>query len=177
MRTIYTIGHSTHPIEEFIGMLGSFDIGLLVDIRTVPRSRHNPQFEKETLAAALNKADIGYHYLKKLGGLRKTRADSPNKGWRNLSFRGYADYMQTEAFTQGLNELIALADQARTAIMCAESVPWRCHRSLVGDALLVRGWGVLDIMGEGKATAHKMTGFAQVEGERIIYPPETGELF
>lgn len=173
--TIYTIGHSTHPIDEFIGILKAYDIETLVDIRTVPRSRHNPQFSQEALAEALEASDIRYHYMKDLGGLRHTKKDSPNQGWHNLSFRGYADYMQTVEFRQALDELIALGKRSRTAIMCAEAVPWRCHRSLVGDALLVRGIAVEDIMSEHKSSPHKLTKFAQVNGDRILYPPEDGE--
>lgn len=173
--TIFTIGHSTHPIEEFIGMLTAFDIEALVDIRTVPRSRHNPQFSQEALAQALEASGIRYRYMKDLGGLRHTKMDSPNGGWRNLSFRGYADYMQTAKFQQAVKELIALGKISRTAIMCAEAVPWRCHRSLVGDALIVHNILVEDIMSEHKSSPHKLTKFAQVKGDQILYPPEAGE--
>lgn len=178
--TLFTIGHSTHPIDEFIGMLRAFSIKTLVDIRTVPRSRHNPQFEQKALAVSLKGENIRYVYMKNLGGLRHAKKDSPNTGWRNSSFRGYADYMQTEDFRQALEELICLAKKSRTAIMCAEAVPWRCHRSLVADALTVRSFKVEDIMSAGKSSPHRMTKFAQVEGERILYPPEQGtqsELF
>lgn len=171
---LFTIGHSTHPIEEFIAMLRAFSIETLVDIRTVPRSRHNPQFEQKALAASLKKAGIRYVYMKNLGGLRKAKKDSPNAGWRNSSFRGYADYMQTEEFREAIGELIGLARSSRAAIMCAEAVPWRCHRSLVADAMTVRGFEVEDIMSEEKATTHHMTKFAQVDGEHILYPPEQG---
>lgn len=143
-----------------------------MDIRTVPRSRHNPQFSQKALALALEASSIRYHYMKDLGGLRHTRKDSPNQGWRNLSFRGYADYMQTTEFLHALKELIVLAKQSRTAIMCAEAVPRRCHRSLVGDALLIRGIVAMDIMSERKSSLHKLTKFAQIDCERIIYPPE-----
>lgn len=173
--TIFTIGHSTHQIEEFIGMLKAFNIETLVDIRTVPRSRHNPQFSREVLAQALEASGVRYRYMKDLGGLRHTKKDSPNQGWHNLSFRGYADYMQTAEFQHAVEELIALGKQSRTAIMCAEAVPWRCHRSLVDDALLVRDIAVLDIMSEHKSSPHKLTKFAQVRGEQILYPPEAGE--
>ena len=170
--TIFTIGHSTHTIETFIELLNGAAIGLVADVRTVPRSRHNPQFNREVLPAQLGLAGIGYIHFPGLGGLRHTRPDSPNTGWRNLSFRGFADYVQTEAFEESLNELIDLADKNRLAIMCAEALHWRCHRSLIADALLVRGLEVIHIMGKGKHQAHKMTPWARVEGKKITYPPE-----
>jgi uncharacterized protein (DUF488 family) len=173
---IYSIGHSTRPIEEFIAMLKARDIRTLADIRTIPRSRHNPQFEQDALAGALAGAGMEYRYLKGLGGLRHARPDSPNGGWRNKSFRGYADYMQTEEFRKNLSGLIALGRESRTAMMCAEAVPWRCHRSLVADALVIRHIPVMHIMAEGKASPHKLTPFAQITGETILYPPETQEL-
>jgi hypothetical protein len=132
--TIFTVGHSTRTLEKFIALLQSYGIESLVDIRTVPRSRHNPQFNGDTLRKALKPHGIEYAPLRALGGLRHARQDSPNTGWRNTSFRGYADYMQTEEFAHALDQLIALSRQQCTAIMCAESVPWRCHRSLVADA-------------------------------------------
>lgn len=173
--TIFTIGHSTHPIEEFIGILKAYAIETLADIRTVPRSRHNPQFSQEALALALESSGIEYRYLKDLGGLRLAKKDSPNQGWHNVSFRGYADYMQTAEFQHAVKELVALGSASRTVIMCAEAVPWRCHRSLVGDALLVRGIPAVDIMSAAKASPHKLTKFAAVNGEQILYPPETNE--
>ena len=173
--TIFTIGHSTHPIEEFIGILKAYDIKTLVDIRTIPRSRHNPQFSQEYLAQALESSGIVYRYMKDLGGLRHTKKDSPNMGWRNASFRGYADYMQTLEFQHAVKELITLGKASGTAIMCAEAVPWRCHRSLVGDALLVRHMHVQDIMSEHKSSPHKLTKFAQVKGKKILYPPAIEE--
>lgn len=175
---VYTIGHSTHPIEKFIDMLRARDIATLIDIRTIPRSRHNPQYAQEAIAKALQSSGIAYRYMKELGGLRRARKDSPNTGWRNASFRGYADYMQTDAFRQAVDELVSLSEKSRVAIMCAEAVPWRCHRSLVGDALTVRGIPVLDIMSEHKSVPHQLTKFAQVRGEEILYPKEgTGDLF
>lgn len=171
MTIVYTIGHSTRAVEEFIELLRAQQITQLVDIRTIPKSRHNPQFAGEALAESLEAAGIRYVYLKALGGLRSSRKDSPNEGWRNKSFRNYADYMQTEDFDGGLAELLELAEQAPTAIMCAEAVPWRCHRSLVGDALLVRGIEVCDIINPGKATPQKLTSFAVVDGTTITYPP------
>jgi uncharacterized protein (DUF488 family) len=175
-QTIYTIGHSTHPIEEFVGLLKSHEIGILVDIRNIPKSRHNPQYQQEALKTSMKEHGIVYKYMKDLGGLRKAKADSPNGGWHNSSFRGYADYMQTKPFLGALNRLIETGKTAHTAIMCAESLPWRCHRSLVADALIVRGIAVLDIMPDGKVSPHKMTPFAHVEGEKITYPPENLEL-
>jgi uncharacterized protein (DUF488 family) len=167
---VFTIGHSTHPIEEFLAILKAHGIETLVDIRTVPRSRHNPQFNKENLPASLKAAGIRYLHMGGLGGLRMPRKDSINTGWRNDSFRGYADYMQTDEFARHLDELIALARNARVAMMCAESVPWRCHRSLVADALTARGIKVCHIMSAASAKPHAITPFAHVEGERVTYP-------
>ncbi len=171
MTTVYTIGHSNRPIETFVTMLHEHRIELLVDIRTVPKSRHNPQFGQDQLPASLEASGIDYRYMRDLGGLRKTSADSPNGGWRNTSFRGYADWMQTDAFNTAVDDLIELATRRSTAIMCAEAVPWRCHRSLVGDALLVRGVEVIDVMGPGSARDEKLTPFAVVDGTSITYPP------
>lgn len=174
MTTVHTIGHSTRPVNEFIDLLRAQGITQLVDIRTIPKSRHNPQYAGEALAESLTAAGIRYVYLKALGGLRSSRKDSPNEGWRNKSFRNYADHMQTEVFQDGLAELIQLAEQAPTAIMCAEAVPWRCHRSLVADALLIRGIEVFDIINPGKTSPQKLTSFAVVDGTTITYPPEDG---
>jgi uncharacterized protein (DUF488 family) len=138
----------------------------------VPRSRRNPQFNAEALGPALAVAGLAYEPLKALGGLRKPRKDSPNRGWRNDSFRGYADYMQTEAFAEGLQQLVELSRAARTAIMCAEAVPWRCHRSLVADALLAHGVGACEIASPARLAAHRLTPFAHVEGTTVTYPPE-----
>ena len=151
-------------------MLRAHGVGLLVDIRTIPRSRHNPQFNRETLPESLATAGIGYKHMPGLGGLRHARKDSINTGWRNDSFRGYADYMQTPEFTQNVNDLLSLGSDGRVAVMCAESVPWRCHRSLLADALSVRGVPVLHIMSAAKADPHKLTSFAHVDGERVTYP-------
>jgi uncharacterized protein (DUF488 family) len=170
---IYTIGHSTRALEELLAWLRAFDIALLVDIRTVPRSRRNPQWSRDALRAELPPRGLGYEHLPELGGLRKARADSGNTGWRNASFRGFADYMQTEGFEAGLAKLRALAADGRVvALMCAEAVPWRCHRSLVADALLARGAHVEHITGAGRANPHRMTPFAVVEGARVSYPGE-----
>jgi uncharacterized protein (DUF488 family) len=172
---VHTIGHSTHPIGEFIEILRGHGVAIVADVRTVPKSRNNPQFGQEALANSLAAADIGYRHFKGLGGLRKTSADSPNAGWRNKSFRGYADHMGTEEFAGALGELIDVAETGSTALMCAEAVPWRCHRSLIGDALLVRGFEVLDIFSATSARPHTLTSFARVSGTDITYPPELAE--
>ena len=171
-RTIYTIGHSTHPIEEFVAALRPYAIERLVDVRTVPGSRRNPQFGQASLQRSLVDAGIEYAHMKSLGGLRRPAKDSVNGGWRNASFRGYADYMQTDEFAGAVDALIALAREKPTVIMCAESVPWRCHRSLVGDALLVRGLTVVDILSATQSQPHALTPFAKVAGTKITYPPE-----
>ncbi len=168
---VLTIGHSTRTIAEFIAMLAGHGVTLLVDVRSVPRSRHNPQFNAESLPASLAAAHIGYAHAAGLGGLRHTLADSPNTGWRNLSFRGYADYMQSAEFEQELIGLLELAHGERIALMCAEAVPWRCHRSLIADALLIRGVRVEEIISETRRQAHTLTSFAKVDGTSIIYPP------
>ena len=169
---VLTIGHSTRTLEEFIGLLQAHGTTRVVDVRTVPRSRHNPQFNKTSLPRALKKAGLGYIHLPELGGLRHAKRDSLNVGWRNASFRGYADYMQTPEFEQSLEELIRLAKQERIAIMCAEAVPWRCHRSLIADALLVRGIRTEDIMSPTRRQVHTLTPFGKVKGTRITYPAE-----
>ena len=167
---VYTVGHSTRSLEELVALLRAFEVRVLVDIRTVPRSRHNPQFNRGELGKKLRARRIRYVHLAELGGLRHARADSPNAGWRNASFRGYADHMQTAAFEAGLDKLHALADAGPIALMCAEAVPWRCHRSLVADALTARGAQVEHITGPGRASRHKMTGFARVDGASVTYP-------
>ncbi len=167
---IYTVGHSNRSLDDLVALLSPFGVTTLVDIRTVPRSRHNPQFNTDALGPALAPHGIAYVHLAALGGLRKPRKDSPNAGWRNESFRGYADYMQTDAFAQALDQLIAIAAKARAAIMCAEAVPWRCHRSLVADALLARGLHAAHVMSPTRANPHKLTPFARVEGPHVTYP-------
>ncbi|MCC7258013.1 MAG: DUF488 domain-containing protein [Gammaproteobacteria bacterium] len=152
-------------------MLTACGIECVADIRTVPRSRHNPQFNGDALAEALRQVPLDYTHIKGLGGLRRTSKDSVNTGWRNASFRGYADYMQTAAFLAALEELLQLSASQRVAIMCAEATPWRCHRSLVADALLVRGRPVIDILSGTSHREHKLTPFARVEGLQITYPP------
>lgn len=174
---VFTIGHSTRPIEEFIALLQAHGVSCIVDdVRTVPRSRHNPQFNQESLADSLKKAGLGYTHMAGLGGLRHAKAGSTtNIGWRNASFRGYADYMQTPEFEHNIEELVRLAETGQVAIMCAEAVPWRCHRSLIGDALLVRGVGVEDIMNLTRRTPHTLTPFAKVRGKIVSYPGEDTE--
>src|SRR5579884_3603404 len=174
--TVFTVGHSTLPIEQFIQLLKAYGIECLLDIRTVPKSRHNPQFNSDDLRESLAGAGIGYRALPSLGGLRHARKDSPNTGWRNKSFRGYADYMQTPEFQAGLHDLIETSSRARVAIMCAEAVPWRCHRSLVADALNARGIPVVEILSETNHRMHKLTVFAHVDGNQVSYPPEQGTL-
>lgn len=169
---LHTIGHSTHPIYEFIAILKAYVIRLVVDIRTIPRSSHNPQFNSEELSKNLKKEGIGYLPMKGLGGLRHPLKYSPNTAWRNASFRGFADYMQTEEFEGSLDELIGIAEQQTTVIMCAEAVPWRCHRSLIGDALIVRGIQVKDIFSRTECRPHTLTPWAKVEGTLISYPKE-----
>jgi uncharacterized protein (DUF488 family) len=169
---VLTIGHSTRTIEEFTDLLQAHAVSRVVDVRTVPRSRHNPQFNQDSLPDSLKKARLGYVHIPGLGGLRHTRRDSINVGWRNASFRGYADYMQTPEFEQSLEELIQLAKQERIAIMCAEAVPWRCHRSLIADALVARGILTEDIMSPTRRQIHALTSFAKVRGKRVTYPPE-----
>ena len=167
---VLTIGHSTHTWDDFRDLLRAHHVKRVVDVRSIPRSRHNPQFNRETLRTKLRSAGIGYVHLQKLGGLRHARRDSPNMGWRNTSFRGFADYMQTSKFEAGLERLIKLAGQKRSAIMCAESVPWRCHRSLIADALAVNGIRVDDIMSMKRSQVHSLTPFARVQGHRVTYP-------
>jgi len=166
---IFTIGHSTLTLEKFISVLKENSIELVVDVRTIPRSRHNPQFTIESLPGELAKAAIQYEHLSALGGLRHARPDSPNMGWVNASFRGFADYMQMPEFEKGLKELIERARSKRTAIMCAEALPWRCHRSLIADALTVRGFDVEHIT-SGRPHPHRLTSMARVEGLNITYP-------
>jgi uncharacterized protein (DUF488 family) len=170
---ILTIGHSNHPIGEFIALLKSHNVKRLVDVRTIPKSRHNPQFNRDALAVSLRSAHVAYTHLPKLGGLRRARADSVNTGWNNSSFRGFADYMQTPEFAAALARLEKLARTKLCAIMCAEAVPWRCHRSLIADALTVRGHAVHHIMTPTRANLHEITSFARIRGKRVSYPPNS----
>src|SRR6516162_4422128 len=174
--TIFTLGHSTLPIERFVAVLHAYGIEQLADIRTIPRSRHNPQFSDTALAKSLKALHLDYVHMRALGGLRHARRDSPNTGWRNESFRGFADYMQTEEFENALAALIRMGREKRVAIMCAEAVPWRCHRSLVADALTVRRVPVIEILSEATYRMHTLTPFLRVEGLRITYPPEQATL-
>ena len=170
MHTIYTIGHSTRTSEQFIELLRAHGIEELVDVRTIPRSRHNPQFGSEEIAASLRQAGIAYMHLGKLGGLRHASKDSVNLGWQNTSFRGFADYMATPEFQAGLEELKVLAEKKTVAIMCAEAVPWRCHRSLIADALTIQGWQVMHIQSRKTASPHELTPFLKVQDGKISYP-------
>src|SRR5262245_23345251 len=174
--TVFTVGHSTLPIERFLALLAAYGVEQLADVRTVPRSRRNPQFNAETLRDSLQAAEISYVPFRELGGLRKPRPDSPNSGWRNESFRGYADYMQTQEFAAALTRLVELAAERRLGIMCAEAVPWRCHRSLVADALAVRGTSVVEILSETSYRDHALTPFAHVRGTTVTYPPAQERL-
>jgi uncharacterized protein (DUF488 family) len=169
---VLTIGHSTRTLEEFISLLRVHGASRVVDVRTVPRSLHNPQFNEASLASSLKEAGLGYVHMPGLGGLRHAKRDSLNPGWRNSSFRGYADYMQTPEFEQCLDELVQLANQEQIVLMCAEAVPWRCHRSLIADALLVRGIRSEDIMNPNRRHVHTLTPFALVNGTTITYPAE-----
>ena len=169
---ILTVGHSDRSLEEFLDLLQSHGVTMIVDVRKMPRSLRNPQFNRDSLPNALRGRGIGYTDLPALGGLRRRKPDSPNGGWRNASFQGYADYMLTPEFEAGLQELLDLARGQRPALMCAEAVPWRCHRSLIADALTVRGITVDHIMSKSRADRHALKPWAKVEGTRITYPPE-----
>lgn len=175
-QTVFTVGHSTLPIERFLALLDTYGIERLVDVRTVRRSRRNPQFNADVIGDSLATVGMEYLAIASLGGLRRPRLDSANTGWRNESFRGYADHMQTSDFASGVAELLDLAHERRTAIMCAEAVPWRCHRSLVADALVVRGVPVVEILSETSHRAHALTPFACVRGTTITYPPGQPDL-
>ena len=174
---MWTIGHSTRPLEEFVDLLRAHGIDTLVDVRTVPRSRRHPHFPKDALAASLPEAAIAYVHMPGLGGLRKAQPGSPNTGWRTDAFRGYADYMQTEEFARHLDALTALAKNVRLSVMCAEAEPWRCHRNLLADALVVREHEVRHIVGHSAVARHILTPWAQRDGIRLTYPPAQRELF
>ncbi|MBH0200720.1 MAG: DUF488 domain-containing protein [Nitrospira sp.] len=161
---LWTIGHSTRPIDEFIAQLKAQGIQRLVDVRTIPCSRHTPQFNGDNLSTSLKSEGLWYVQTPQLGGLRKAKKDSLNTRWRNMSFRGYADYMQTEGFWMAMGRL------QHTAIMCAEAVPWRCHRSLIADALVSRNWEVRHLMTETNVDPHQLTSFARAEHHRLQYP-------
>jgi len=171
---VMTIGHSTLPLEIFIQALKDNGSRRLIDVRSIPRSRHNPQFEQSALFAVLEETGIAATWRKELGGRRHARKDSINRGWRNESFRGYADYMQTPEFAAQMAWLMALPHLDATVVMCAEAVPWRCHRSLIGDAVLARGGSVEDIFvpstGKSFRKPHELTNFARIDGQRVWYP-------
>ena len=168
--SVFTVGHSTRSLDELVALLREHDIRLLADVRTSPGSRRLPHFSKAALTGLLQERGVAYAHLPELGGFRRPRPESPNQGWRNLSFRGYADYMASEPWRAGLERLLALAAEQNVAAMCAEAVPWRCHRSLIADGLLVRGVPVLHLLGPGQSQPHELTPFARVTGDRIIYP-------
>jgi Protein of unknown function, DUF488 len=171
-----TIGHSTLPIDTFLAFLRENGVRTLADIRTIPKSRHNPQFAQENLSRSLEGAGITYHWHRALGGLRHPRKDSVNTGWRNTSFRGYADYMQTPEFSAAVTELLRTAPHNHTVIMCAEAVPWRCHRSLVADHLTVCGIPVehiyYDAKGHSRREQHRLTPFLRTQDHKLWYPAE-----
>jgi uncharacterized protein (DUF488 family) len=169
-KMVLTIGHSTRAITEFIRLLEAHGVERVIDVRTIPRSAHNPQFNRERLSRALHRARIHYRHMPGLGGLRRPRRDSTNTGWRNASFRGYADYMQTAAFTKSLERCIRLAQHEQVVLMCAEAVPWRCHRSLIADALIARGIAVHEIVSGVRTRPLSLTSWAQVKGTHVTYP-------
>ncbi len=166
---IYTIGHSTRPIKTFIELLNAHQIQMVIDVRSIPRSRYCPQFGQQRLKNSLIKSRIAYRHMKALGGLRHPLKDSPNTTWINASFRGYADYMQTPDFEKALKELQKIAKKKRCALMCSEAVPWRCHRSLIADALTVKHWKVLHIQSRKTAKLHSLTPFLRIRKKRLIY--------
>jgi uncharacterized protein (DUF488 family) len=169
---VLTVGHSTRPLEEFLALLAGHGVTQLVDIRSIPRSRHNPQYDRTRLPRSLEKAGIQYVHMPGLGGRRRPAADSINTAWRNASFRGYADYMQTPEFAESVADLIGIATARRTAIMCAEAVPWRCHRSLVSDALIAQGVRVEEIVSATETRIHTLIPWARVEGTQVTYPAD-----
>lgn len=167
---IFTVGHSTHDIALFIKMLKINNIVILVDVRSVPKSRKNPQYGNKNLKLSLKEANIKYKYIEKLGGFRKPTKDSINTGWKHKSFRAYADYMMTSSFQEGLKELESLAETKKVAYMCSESVPWRCHRSLISDALKTKGWQVGHIMTCSSISCHQTTSFLKIDNDVLTYP-------
>lgn len=171
-RTLHTIGHSTRTLERLIELLRLHEIALLIDVRRWPASRRLPHFNRDALAAALKASDIDYLWRGDLGGFRKASADSPNTGWRVAAFRAYADFMLEEKFTRTMDEIEKITGKSRASIMCAEAVPWRCHRQLLADAFLVRGWNVRHIMDDG-CHEHQLTKFAEPQGTQIYYRGKT----
>ena len=176
MDSVWTVGHSNHPLERFLGILNAHGIRRVIDVRRFPASRKWPHFNAASLGRSLPEAGIGYAGLPELGGRRKARADSPHKAWRVEAFRGYADFIDTPEFTSGLGRVLELAKGSRSALMCAEALPWRCHRSLIANALVARGWEVLDILSEKEARPHELPAFARLEGSRVIYDGEESPL-
>jgi uncharacterized protein (DUF488 family) len=176
MLEVWTVGHSTRSADDLVELLRGHAIDRLVDVRTIPRSRRYPHFNRETLPAILGAASLAYDHMPGLGGLRRPRPDSTNSAWRNAGFRGYADYMQTAEFARNLDALIELSGSARAAVMCAEAVPWRCHRSLLADALVARGVVVRHILTPERAEPHRLSPSAQLEGTRVTYPARQGRL-
>jgi uncharacterized protein (DUF488 family) len=175
--TVFTIGHSTRPLDELVSLLSAHGVALLADVRTIPRSRRNPQFDIKALSVELPRHGVRYVHLQRLGGLRRPlKEGSPNGAWRNDSFRGYADHMLTDEFRSGLEELLVLAEQETACVMCAEAVPWRCHRSLLADALVARGVEVRHIVSATHADPHRPPPFAHFDGTRVTYPPTQLEL-
>ena len=172
---IFTIGHSTRPIKVFVRLLKAHGVQRVIDVRTIPRSRHNPQFNRDQLSPALHRVRIHYRHLAGLGGLRHARPDSINAGWRNASFRGYADYMQTQEFDDSLRRCINLAKREQVVLMCAEAVPWRCHRSLIADALLARGIAASEITSGVRVQPHVLTPWARLKGTTLTYPAAIGK--
>jgi uncharacterized protein (DUF488 family) len=170
-QVIWSIGHSTRSFEELVAMLHSFSIEFIVDVRSYPGSRKFPQFNKEALEISLPLNKIRYVHLKNLGGRRKANPDSKNTGWRSIAFRGYADYMETGPFKEGIKELVKIAYKHRTAYMCSEAVWWRCHRSMISDYLKLRGWKVMHILGIGKAQEHAYTAPARIIDDELSYEP------
>lgn len=169
---IYTVGHSTRTIDDFIELIKSYGIEEVIDVRTIAGSKYNPQYNEENLRKSLEENSLTYLHLKELGGLRHPNKDSINKGWVNKSFRGYADYMQTLEFLKAVEQLIVLSNKNKVVIMCAEAVPWKCHRTLIGDALTVRKIKVVDILSIDNHITHKLTKFAEVKGQDISYPKQ-----
>lgn len=173
--TVFTIGHSTRTVDEFVDMLKTYGVTLLVDVRTVPRSRHSPQFNKEAIPNTLKTQGTKYIHIPGIGGMRRPKHDSINLAWRNSSFRGYADFMQTQEFTDNLLKIVALARENRLALMCTEALPWRCHRNLISDALVVRHVKVEHIISATSCLNHELNEMAHVEGTQITYPLFTKE--
>jgi uncharacterized protein (DUF488 family) len=174
--TVFTIGHSTHPFDEFVQILNAFNIDMIADVRSIPASRHNPQYNQAGLEVELPRLGIRYVHMKELGGLRHAARSSPNTAWKNASFRGFADHMQTVGFSAGIDQLVEWIPHNRIALMCAEVLPWRCHRSLIGDALLLKGLIVKDILNGKTIRSHLMTPWAVVNGSTITYPGTSPEV-